>query len=451
MLQNLEQRLLVCLQHVPDWQQSLADILNCHALRETKHLAQKVMEGHLFSIEVWVPSVKVTALHRLVKTLVIDCERIAVEKADQVPTYMENRGFAKVGEDLVHVYDAPSPQDRDPSRWILLFFSLFFAMIVSDAGYGAIYLSLALLLKWRFRRVGQPLKRAFHLLFLCGCTTLGWGVLNASYFGLELSPHHWVRRASLLQYLAEKKADYHLKLQDDVYHEYVRDFPTVVEAKTGRQFLLLAVQEEGHRKEFVASDEFADNLMMEASFLIGIIHIALSFLRYLTRNWAGLGWVFFMIGGYLYFPSILQATTLVNVLGLISKPVAHVVGFQFTFGGIGLAVLAAVIQQGLKGCFEVLTAIQVFSDVLSYLRLYALALGGMVMAHTFNNRLGLDLGLIQGLIIILTGHLTNLGLATMGGVIHGLRLNFLEWYHYCFEGGGKMFNPLKLTHTKHHK
>jgi V/A-type H+-transporting ATPase subunit I len=31
----------------------------------------------------------------------------------------------------------------------------------------------------------------------------------------------------------------------------------------------------------------------------------------------------------------------------------------------------------------------------------------------------------------------------MGGVIHGLRLNFLEWYHYSFEGGGKRFNPLK--------
>jgi len=32
----------------------------------------------------------------------------------------------------------------------------------------------------------------------------------------------------------------------------------------------------------------------------------------------------------------------------------------------------------------------------------------------------------------------------MGGVIHGLRLNFIEWYHYSFDGDGKLFDPLKL-------
>ncbi|EPP35519.1 putative V-type sodium ATP synthase subunit I domain protein [Chlamydia psittaci 84-8471/1] len=31
----------------------------------------------------------------------------------------------------------------------------------------------------------------------------------------------------------------------------------------------------------------------------------------------------------------------------------------------------------------------------------------------------------------------------MGGVIHGLRLNFIEWYHYSFDGGGKLLHPLK--------
>jgi V/A-type H+-transporting ATPase subunit I len=31
--------------------------------------------------------------------------------------------------------------------------------------------------------------------------------------------------------------------------------------------------------------------------------------------------------------------------------------------------------------------------------------------------------------------------------VHGLRLNFLEWYHYCFDGGGRLFKPLhKIIH-----
>ena len=28
------------------------------------------------------------------------------------------------------------------------------------------------------------------------------------------------------------------------------------------------------------------------------------------------------------------------------------------------------------------------------------------------------------------------------------QLNFLEWFHYSFEGGGRLFNPLRLNKTK---
>lgn len=97
---------------------------------------------------------------------------------------------------------------------------------------------------------------------------------------------------------------------------------------------------------------------------------------------------------------------------------------------------------------ETLNVIQVFSDVLSYLRLYALGMAGMIVAQTFNG-LGERFGIVIGTIIILIGHTVNINLSIMSGVIHGLRLNFLEWYHYCFEGGGKLFNPLRLRKSKH--
>jgi V/A-type H+-transporting ATPase subunit I len=64
------------------------------------------------------------------------------------------------------------------------------------------------------------------------------------------------------------------------------------------------------------------------------------------------------------------------------------------------------------------------------------------MASTFNQE-GSALGLAIGVVIILIGHTMNIGLSFMGGVIHGLRLNFLEWYHYCFTGGGRLFKPLQ--------
>ena len=64
------------------------------------------------------------------------------------------------------------------------------------------------------------------------------------------------------------------------------------------------------------------------------------------------------------------------------------------------------------------------------------------MAQTFND-LGQALGFAAGMLVILLGHGVNVLLSIMGGTIHGLRLNFLEWYRYSFEGGGKLFEPLK--------
>lgn len=46
-------------------------------------------------------------------------------------------------------------------------------------------------------------------------------------------------------------------------------------------------------------------------------------------------------------------------------------------------------------------------------------------------------------LIAVFGHLLNIALCLMGGVIHGLRLNFLEWYRWCFDGSGRKFVPFK--------
>jgi len=48
-----------------------------------------------------------------------------------------------------------------------------------------------------------------------------------------------------------------------------------------------------------------------------------------------------------------------------------------------------------------------------------------------------------GVLVLIFGHIINLVLNIMGGVIHGLRLNFIESYHWCLEGGGKQYNPFR--------
>jgi V/A-type H+-transporting ATPase subunit I len=131
----------------------------------------------------------------------------------------------------------------------------------------------------------------------------------------------------------------------------------------------------------------------------------------------------------------------------IPKHTAFEVGLQLLWGGLGLAIALALIQNRVKGLIELMKPIEIFADILSYLRLYALGLAGMILGETFNG-MGERLGFAAGFFVILLGHTTNLAVGIIGGTIHGLRLNFIEWYHHCFGGGGKLFNPLKLLKVR---
>ncbi len=433
--------------YFPSLQEGLSEALDAHHLQMAKHNATLKLEG-LFAIEAWVPSTRVKSLLGLISELNVECEKISIEKKDFIPTYFENIGPAKIGEDILHIFDTPSHTDKDPSMWILVFFSLFFAMIVADAGYGLIFLLFSLFLKFKFPNLHGVKRRMVKLSLILSVCAIFWGVLTSSYFGIAFAPDSRVQKTSVIGYLAKQKASYHLAMKDDAYEEVLKKYPAVISAKTGEQMLVEAKAVTGNVTSYPVFNEFSENILLEFSFLIGIIHISLSFFRYLGRNWSGLGWVLFMVGGYLYFPSMINATVLVNFMGWISKPDAYLWGFRLLFGGIGLAFLAALIQRKWGAFHELLHAVQVFADTLSYLRLYALALGGMVMAHTFNDALGINPGIFVTVLIMVFGHSVNIAICLMGSVVHGLRLNFLEWFHYSFEGGGRLFNPLKLHKLK---
>lgn len=447
-LAHLETELRHYANALPVLQEGLADYLNDYHLRLVKHDAAYPLGDSVFIIEAWVPKTRIKALLGLLSGLDIVAEQIKIEPLDQIPTYMENKGLGKLGEDLVHFYDTPSHNDKDPSTWVMVFFSIFFAMILADAGYGILFLLLGIFLKLKFPKLVGAGKRFVKMLLIVASCSIVWGVLTASFFGIAIGPDNPFRKTSLIHALAVKKAEYLIEQKDDTYYEWEHDYPGVANAKDGHDFLVRASKtDEKGKVKFEALDSFYDNILMEFSLIMGIVHLSLSLLRYLFRNWSGLGWVIFMIGGYLFFPSMIHATTMVNFLGIISKPVAELWGLWMVYTGIGTAFVLALFQKKWGAFHELMNVIQVFSDVLSYLRLYALALAGMIMANTFND-MGVDLGLFAGTFIIIFGHLTNISLSTMGCVIHSLRLNVLEWYHYSFEGGGRLFAPLRLRRAK---
>jgi V/A-type H+/Na+-transporting ATPase subunit I len=420
------------------FQEVLLGELNAHHLAQVKADIRFPMKGStLFSVEAWIPKTCMDQVISLLDGLAVHCEQIKVEDSDRVPTAMENTGASRLGEDLVRFYDTPSVTDKDPSGWVFWSFALFFAFIVADGGYGLVYLALAAYLKWKWKSFQGTAKRMFRLFVVLSCFVVGWGIFTGAFFGIEIAPSSVLKKISPFQKIVAMKAEYHLQQKDDVYQEWLPHFQGA-SVETGEQFIQKVPQ---------AAKEFSDNVLLEIALIMGIVHIAAGLLRSWKRSYAGIGWAAFLVGAYLFFPSTLNATTLVNIFGLVSKEQARALGEQILPISILLALTLALVQKKWKGILEVMNVIQVSGDVLSYLRLYALALASSIMAITFNE-MGGAVGLVGGALIILAGHLTNISLSTMSGVIHGLRLNFIEWYHYAFEGGGRIFNPLRLLRIK---
>lgn len=443
-LKRIHESLMRLTAYIDALQEMLVHELNVFHLHFAKTEVSTLLDVSLFSVEAYVPKNHLKTVNSLIKDFAVSASPIELDKNEKKPTYMENESLGRLGEDLVHIYDTPAPSDRDPSKWVLWFFALFFAMIVADGGYGFIYFCLGLILTRLWKKEEGLKKRFAKLILILGTTCTAWGVMTASFFGLKLAPESPLQKISILQFVTEKKADYHVREKDETYRELVEQMPQAKNASTGKEFLLLGTEIKDGNKEYKIIEDFNESILMEFSILIGIIHVILSLLRYGLRNVSGFGWSIAMVGAYLYFPKIVQSVPMATYLGGISLTQAQSLGSVLLIVGVAWAVIAALIQHRMGGLEEITKAIQIFADVLSYLRLYALGLAGMILAATFNE-IAMNIGLIYGgFLIVIAGHFINMILGIMSGTIHGLRLNFLEWYHYSFEGGGKLFNPLKI-------
>lgn len=420
--------------------QAMIGKLNRYNLNHTQTYVQQVMGGTLFAVEGWVPANQVDQLKQVVGDLNIYWEEIAIEPTDIIPTYLENEGLSRLGEDLVHIYDTPSATDKDPSMWVLGGFALFFAFIIGDAGYGLVYLALALFLRYKYPNLKGLAKRVLNLFTLLCLGCVIWGTLMTSFFGMQIGLDNPLRKLSLVQWLAEKKAAYHLHRDDEVVREWKGKYCELEGVKDPHEFVCFSADP---KQGFVVLNRLTDNVMFELALFVGVVHLILSLLRYVGRNWQNIGWIAFLIGAYLYFPYYLKTPSFLNFVGGVDLVKGGEFGFQLMLGGIGIAWILSIIRHGWTGIFEIMVLIQVFADTLSYLRLYALGLAGAIVGSTINE-IASGLPLMAGVLLIVISHFVNIILGTMSGIIHGLRLNFLEWYHYSFEGGGKRFQPLKL-------
>ncbi|MBO6929196.1 MAG: V-type ATP synthase subunit I, partial [Roseibium sp.] len=96
----------------------------------------------------------------------------------------------------------------------------------------------------------------------------------------------------------------------------------------------------------------------------------------------------------------------------------------------------------------------VFSDVLSYMRLFALGLAAASLAETINSLSGQlnqsvpGIGLLVAIFVLVVGHAINIGLGLIAGCVHGLRLNVIEFFNWGLKDEGKPFRPFRKEETR---
>jgi V/A-type H+-transporting ATPase subunit I len=336
----------------------------------------------VFALQGWTPASEIPQIETYARGRGMVFQADDPTPEESPPTLLENDPRLKVGEGLVSFYMTPGYRLWDPSKVVLFSFTLFFAMILSDAGYGLV-LALGLLV-FRKRLRGTPGGRRFRvLLMLLASSTIVWGVLVGSYFGLPPKEGGYLARFQILD---------------------LNDMPT----------------------------------MMMLSILIGAAHVILANAMDAWRRrpslsaLAPVGWIAVVVGAlclaYGKSKGVYPGLTSAGTAGLIA-------GFVliFLFAGADAKTLGSRVATGFISMAKLTNA---FGDILSYLRLFALGLASASLAMAFND-LARDaqqnmggFGILVAIIIIVVGHSLNFVLALVSGFVHGLRLNLIEFFNW---------------------
>ena len=311
---------------------------------------------------------------------------------DNVPTLIRNPKWVSIIRPVFKLIEIiPGYREVDISLWFLIFFSVFFGIIIGDAAYGLIFflLTLGIQIKWGRRFADKSL---FFLLYLLSLSAVAWGVLSGTFFGQEWLP------------------------------------------KTVKPLV-----------PALRNALYVQNLC----FIIGALHLSLAHLWKLIRKFPSLsflaeaGWIS-ILWGAVYLARML-------ILGQVFPEYGI---WLFVAGAAGVILFSSPKKNLLKGVslglgHFLLNAINNFTDIVSYIRLFAVGLATVAIADAFNqiaagigfNSIGT--GIVTAF-ILLFGHLLNIALGPVSIIVHGVRLNVLEFCsHLDVKWSGIAYRPLR--------
>lgn len=338
------------------------------------------------------------------------------ENKEDTPIKLKNRAVSRLFEPITKMYGLPQYSELDMTPFMAPFFAFFFGVCLADVGYGLIILigSLALLIAKRKKSIASFLK----LGIIFGVMTVIAGVLLNTLFGTELN------KFSLLPEGVKS-----LVLFPDPDDKGSPMLFALVLGIAQMLFGLVLQMINRTRQHGIAG------LMVP----LGIMLIMLGIFPLLILKMAP-GMVMGPVRFGLFFSSIPSGMDI--FLSLIAAGTAFVLFFNSLESKIWI--------RPLKGLWELYNIIVgLLGDFLSYVRLFALGLAGLLLGSAWNQIAMMikgdnpGVGNIIGMVaILLFGHGITFALGALGAFVHPLRLTFVEFYKAVgFNGGGKAYNP----------
>lgn len=408
----LEKGKLVCLKekHLPHMREGLANKTADLDRYLAANVATEAAEGYICTYEGFAPTEENENLTKAFDEMGVIYFSEDAKEEDNPPIKLKNNKFNQMFESLTGMYGMPVYGEWDPTPILGIFFMLFFAMCMGDAGYGVTLLIYGILQEKKIVNIGM-FSSIGKLIAVLGAATAIVGFFLGTAFGINLAEAAWVPDA------------------------------------------LKSVMLSGDVE--VAGSSYS--LQMILAICIGVFHLCLAMtikaVLYTQRfgfkeTISAWGWLLLIVGGLIvailamvgFLPAGVTKILLIGI-GAVSALAIYI------FNKPGRNPLINI-GAGLWDTYNMATGI--LGDVLSYIRLYALGLAGGMLGGAFNNLGGMILGdhptwhWLPYVIILFLGHTLNLLMSSLGAFVHPLRLTFVEYFKNSgYEGKGSEYNPLK--------
>lgn len=345
---------------------------------------------------------------------------------------------------LLGMHSLPRYKEIDPTWFMYLTFPLFFGLMIGDVGFGLLTIAVAWFLKNNYViGIGGP--KVGRMLIAAGVWTVGFGLI---FYG-EAFGIHFVDAPGTISWEWLFGADW-----SHLYAENVHATAHAAEAAGD------AAHGEGEHGAaphlvlfgFLQLGFFSKLHDVVALLIIAVgfaaVHLNLALLLGVRNAWVMHGAKHAILG---------RVSWIVLQLGVVGFAWGYAHDLQtYIQGGWAVFILAVVMLIWGEGAIAILELPKIFSNALSYTRLTAVALSkaGMTLAVTTFAFVEVDahhwaLNGVFGAVLILFGFAVILLLGILSGGLHAMRLQFVEFFGWFYEGGGRRFKAFGDPAERH--